>query len=105
MIDGAGFEDLRRYITKRVSYARYRVGSTWYETYLSKVKILSNGTVRVQININSGGSAITVNRVELYSTDRQLWAYQNVNIGLAANQTGILFWFDFTLREEVGTNV
>ena len=86
MIDGAGFEDLRKYIKRRVSYARYRVGSTYHKIYLTKVKI-------------------TVNRVELFNTDGQLWAHQDCNIRLEAGQTGILFWFDFTIREEVNTNV
>ena len=105
MIDVAGFEDLRRYIKRRVSYARYRVGTTYHQIYLSKVQILANGTVRVQLNINSNGAAMTVNRVELYNTDGQLWAYQDCKIELEAAQTGILFWFEFTLREEVSTNV
>lgn len=105
MIDGAGFEDLRKYIKRRVSYARYRVGSTYHKIYLTKVKILQNGTVRVQVNINADGAAITVNRVELFNTDGQLWAHQDCNIRLEAGQTGILFWFDFTIREEVNTNV
>lgn len=100
MLDAAGFEDLRRYIKRRVSYARYRVGSTWYKTYLSKIDLMANGKVRVQLNINSGGTTITVNRVELYNTDSQQWAHQDVNIKLDPDQTGIFFWFDFTFREE-----
>lgn len=105
MLDGAGFDDLRNYIKRRIRYARYRVGSTYYKTYLSDVKKLSDGTVRAQINVNSGGNPITVNRVELYNNDAQLWAHQDCNITLTPGQTGILFWFDFTIREEVSTNV
>ncbi len=101
MLDGAGFTDLRNYIKRRIRYARYRVGSTWTKTYLSDVRILSNGTVRALINVNSSGSPITVNRVELYNNDAQLWAHQACNITLTPGQTGILFWFDFTIREEV----
>ena len=100
MLDGAGFTDLRNYIKRRIRYARYRVGSTWTKTYLSDVMVLSNGTVRAQLNVNSGGGSITVNRVELYNNDAQLWAHQDCNITLTSGQTGILFWFDFTIREE-----
>jgi len=100
MLDAAGFTDLRNYIKRRIRYARYRVGSTYYKTNLSAVEILSNGTVRAQLNINSGGSPITVNRVELFNNDAELWAHQNCNITLTPGQTGIFSWFDFTIREE-----
>ena len=100
MLDAAGFTDLRNYIKRRVRYARYRVGSTFYKTYLTDVLILSDGTVRVQVNDNSGGNPITVNRTELYNNDAQLWAHQDCNIELNPGQTGALFWFDFTIREE-----
>ena len=100
MLDANGFVDLRNFIKRRVRYARYRVGSTYYKTYLNDVAVLSNGTVRVQIVVNSGGSPITVNRVELYNGDGDLWAHQDCKITLNSGQTGMLFWFDFTIREE-----
>ena len=100
MLDNAGFKDLRNYIKRRVNYARYRVGSTYYKTALSEVKILNNGTVRAQLNINATGSTITVTRVELYNSDNELWAHKDCNIKLTPGQTGILFWFDFAMREE-----
>lgn len=100
MLDAAGFTDLRNYIKRRVRYARYRVGSTFYKTYLTDVDILSDGTVRVLVNVNSGGNPITVNRAELYNSDALLWAHQDCNIKLTTGQTGALFWFDFKIREE-----
>lgn len=99
MLDAAGFADLRSYLKRRLAYGRYRVGSTWTEVPLSGVEIQSNGVVRARLNINSGGNTITVNRVELYNTDRSLFAHQDCSITVAANQTGILFWFDFNISE------
>ena len=105
MLDTAGFVDLRGYLKRRIAYARYRVGSsTWHEVTLSGIDILNSGIVRARLNINSGGSAITVRRVELYNTDRELFAHQDCNITVTAGQTGILFWFDFNITEsEVNT--
>ena len=101
MLDTAGFNDLRSFIKRRIAYAQYRVGSTNYKTYLSDLAILSNGTVRAQLNINNpGGSAITVTWVGLYNSDNELWAHQACSITVSPNQTGILFWFDFTIKEE-----
>ena len=103
MLDAAGFTDLRNYIKRRIYYARYRAGSTWYRTELSDIEVLSNGTVRAQLNVNSGGAQITVNRVELYNNNSDLWAHQDCNVTLTPGQTGILFWFDFTIIEKEAT--
>ena len=100
MLDETGFVALRNYIKRRVAYAQYRVGSTWYKTTLSDVTINSEGRVRVQLNVNAEESSIRVNRVELYNTEAQLWAHQDCDLPLKQGQTGIFFWFDFTFREE-----
>ena len=103
VLDTAGFSDLRQFLQRRISYARYRVGSTWTEATLSGIEILGSGVVRARLHINTGGSAMTVTRVELYNTERQLFASQNCNISVSAGQTGVLFWFDFNITEEVSS--
>lgn len=99
MLDTAAFTDLRSYVKRRIAYARYRVGSTYYQTGLNDISVLSNGVVRAQLSIIPGGT-VTVNRVELYNTDGGLWAHQDVSITISTGQTGILYWFDFTITEE-----
>lgn len=101
MLDSAGFADLRDFIKRRIAYARYRVGSTYYKVFLSDVKIRSDGVVRVQLNINnSGGSAMTVRWVGLYNSNNELWAHEDCFVEVSPAQTGILCWFDFNLKEE-----
>ncbi|MDR1158368.1 MAG: hypothetical protein LBK75_08735 [Oscillospiraceae bacterium] len=101
MLDAAAFIDLRGYLKRRITRARYRVGSAYYSTDLTDITILSNGTVRAQLSIIPGGT-VTVNRVELLNSESSLWAHQDVNIMISTGQTGILFWFDFTITEEAG---
>lgn len=98
MLDTAAFEDLRSYIKRRISYARYRVGTTYYKTDPNDIAVLSNGTVRALLSIIPGDT-VTVNRVELFNTASDLWAHQDVSITISAGQTGILYWFDFTISE------
>lgn len=100
MLDTASFVDLRKYIKRRVTYAQYRVGSTWHKTTLSAVTIMSDGKVRIHVNVNADGNSIRVNRVELYNTEAQLWAHQDCDITVKPGQTGIFFYFDFSFREE-----
>lgn len=100
MIDSAGFTDLRNYIKRRVAYAKYRVGNTYIKTDLSDVAVLPNGTVRAQLTISAESTPLTVTRVELYNSDNALWAHQDCSITVNTGQTGLLYWFDFTVTEQ-----
>lgn len=99
MLDTAAFTDLRGYIKRRIAGAKYRVGSTYYNTNLNDITILPNGTVRAQLSIIPGGT-VTINRVELFNSDGNLWAHQDVSITISTGQTGVLYWFDFTVAEK-----
>ena len=99
MIDEAGLRDLKNYIKRRVGYARYLVGSTYYKVPLNRVEINSDGTVRVWISILPG-SSVTVKRVELYNNNAELWMHQDCSITIETGQTGILYWFDIKVTEK-----
>ena len=97
MIDAAAFTDIRNYIKRRVGYVRYKVGSTYIRTEINDVEITANGVVRVEAVINS--SPVTITRVELYNNNGDLWAHQDISITISQGQTGILYWFDFSVEE------
>ncbi|MBQ7565810.1 MAG: hypothetical protein IJT18_01700 [Oscillospiraceae bacterium] len=99
MLDTAALTDIRGYIKRRVSYARYRVGSTYYRAELTDIDYVGGNTVRARLSIIPSGT-VTVNRVELYSSAGELWAHQDCNITVSSGETGILFWFDFTITEK-----
>ena len=99
MLDAAGLADFRNFAKNRIAYARYRVGSTYTKINLSSISIMNTGVVRAALNINSGGAAMTVNRVELYNSAGELFAHEDCSITIAAGQTGILYWFDFNIQE------
>ncbi len=100
MIDPYGFADLRNYIKRRLSHARYRVGSTYYDAQINDISVQGDKTVRAVLDISPAVTGVTVNRVEIYNTDNQLWAHQDCRITIAEGQTSILFWFDFTIEEK-----
>jgi len=101
MLKPAAFTDLRSYIKRRVTLAKYYIGGTAYNTLLNDVSILADGTVRVQLPILPNAlSTVTVTRVELYNSAGELWAQRNCSISITTNQVGVLFWFDITIEEE-----
>lgn len=100
MLAPAAFTDLQNYIKRRISYAQYKSGSTYTKTQLSEISVQSDGTVRAQIVITASSIPLTVTEVQLYNTDGELWASQTCSITINTGQTGILYWFDFTVTEE-----
>ncbi|MCD8199795.1 MAG: hypothetical protein LUD25_02405 [Coriobacteriaceae bacterium] len=100
MLATAAFTDLKNYIKRRLAYGRYQVGSTYTRAELSDVSILSDGTVRAQLVITADTTPITITKVELYNNNAELWASQSCSITVNTGQTGVLYWFDFTIKEE-----
>lgn len=98
-LDTAAFTDLRNYVKRRAGRLRYRVGSTFYTVPITDATVLPSGVVRVQASIVPSGS-VTINRVELLNNNNDLWAHQDVSITIEAGQTGVLYWFDFSIRED-----
>lgn len=99
MLDAAAFSDLRSFVKRRIAFARYRADGVYHQTKLNDIKVLPDGTVRAQLSVIPENK-VTVDRVELYNSDSNLWAHQDCNITISTGQTGILYWFDFTITEE-----
>lgn len=99
MLTDTALDKFRAFIRRNIYRARYRVGSTWREATINQVEIQSGGTVRAWLAITPGGAS-TVTRVELLDSSGATWAYQDVSIPVTDQQSGILYWFDFTIKEE-----
>ena len=97
-LDNAAFDDLRSFIRRRLANARYRVGSTFHTVPIINVEVRPDGVVRAQLSIIPSGT-VAINWVGLYNNAGELWAHQVVNITVDTNQTGVLYWFDFTVKE------
>lgn len=94
----AALADLRDFVKRRVGYLQYRAGSVIGKVPITDAQVLSDGTVRIQAMI-SPGSADRISRVEIYNNNGDLWAHQDVNITIDRGQMGVLYWFDFTIKE------
>ena len=101
MLDTAAFTDLRSYIKMRITKAKYYIGNTGYNAVINDVAVLNNGTVRAQVSVIPSSTPVTITKVELYNSNGDLWAHQNCSITVKTGQAGILYWFDFTVTEEV----
>ena len=97
-VDTALLHDLRSFIRKRVGYMKYYVGSASAQVAITDAILLDTGVVRVSASIVPE-QAITIRRVELYNNHGELWSHQDCNITIDNRQTGVLYWFEFTVKE------
>lgn len=82
----------RKRVKDDVSYARYKVGSTWYQADIQSAEILSDGRVEVTFTIDHTVSGnITVTGIELYDRNGTRIASRTVSITRAAATEGIKY--------------
>lgn len=98
-LDSAAFNDLRNFIKRRVGFVKYRIENSYYQTMITDATVLPTGIVRVQASIVPAKQKATIDRVELHNINGELWAHQDVSITIDQGQTGVLYWFDFTIKE------
>lgn len=99
MLEIAAYKDLRNFVHKRIKFAQYKVGSTWYDCAIAETVITSDGTVRIKCQI-AHGAACTITGVRLKNADQEIWATKAVNVVIENSTTNFMQWFDFTITEK-----
>ncbi len=100
MLTSTALTSLRNYIRDTISYAKFKVGSTYYQANLRSAEVTSDGRVIISFLIDHTISGtITVTEVQLYDRNGALWASKAENITRKAVQEGILYRFVFTVTE------
>lgn len=100
MLTNTAITALKNCITDNVAYAKFKVGSTYYQSPIQKAEILTDGRVAITFLIDHTISGtITVTEVQLYDHSGRLWASKAESITRKAVQEGILYRFAFTITE------
>ena len=100
MLSNVALTALKNCIKDNVAYAKYKVGSTYYQTDIRSAYIMDDGRVAITFLVDGTFSGtITVTEVQLYNHNGELWASKAENITRKALQEGILYRFAFTVTE------
>ena len=100
MLTTAALTGFKNYVTKTVSYARYKVGSTYYKTDISKVYVNSDGKVAIEFYVDhTVPGNITISEIQIYDTSGQLWLTVSENITRKASQEAIFYRFTLEIKE------
>lgn len=102
IIDNAYLNVKRNEIKRDVSYARYKVGNTWYRTAIVSADVLPSGVVEVTFVIDhTVRGNITVTGVELYGRSGARIGSRAVSITRADVVEGVLYVCRFSLFQVV----
>ena len=102
MLTTTAINDFKNFIDNIIAYAKVTVNGVTEKRVIHRRERLKDGRVAVYVSINPQTSgAVTVQRVQLYNKNNELWADKAVNIPLNNVQEGVLyrFVFDFTEKE------
>lgn len=100
MLTTAALRSLRNHLKEAIAYAKYKVGSTYYQADIQSAEVLADGRIAITFIIDHTVTGnIKVTEVQLYDHNGQLWVSKAESITRAADQEGILYRFRFTVAE------
>ena len=104
MLTESAIEGYKKYTEKMIGYARYKIGSTWYKTRITRKERMADGRVAVYFPIIPQASAtVTITGVQLFDRYGEKWAEKTESIRVEEVQEGVLYRFTFDLHEEEAT--
>ena len=99
MLTSAALTGYRNYTKRVVSYAKYKIGSTYYESKIESVKTLPSGIVEISFMIELESGSGTVSEVQLYNTDNELWLSKAESLKLSGVSEGFLYVVRLDIKE------
>lgn len=89
----------RNYTKRAVSYARYKIGSTYYRSKIESVEVLASGVVEISFKIELESGSGTVSEVQLYDTDGKLWLSKTETLKISDVSEGFFYVVQLDIKE------
>lgn len=101
MLTAQALEDFRQFIQNTIAYAQITVNGVVSKIPIHRKERLSDGRVAVYLEITpQSNTGVTVQRVQLYNKNKQLWVDKAENIKIEEVQEGNLYRFTFKIVEQ-----
>lgn len=100
LLTTAALNGYKEYTKRTISYAQYKVSSTYYKVPIKNIQVLTTGEISISFLIEppTSGTA-TVTEVQLYDTNNNLWLSKTENLVKEAAQEGFYYLFKITIKE------
>lgn len=100
LLTSNAIKGLREYVKRTVSYAKYKIGSTYYEVNINDIIVDTSGVVRISFMINPTVSGVArITEVQLYDVDNQLWFSKAVSLDMESVAEGFYYLVKLRITE------
>ncbi len=90
--------DIKEYLQNKVSYARFKSGSTWTKIKIYQTSILTDGRVGIYLLFDHEAPD-QISQIEFYDTAGKLFASGTENINKESFDEGVLFRFSIRVEQ------
>ena len=99
MFTATAISAMRTFLKNSIAYARYKIGSTYYEAPIASADVLADGRVAIAFEIDPSDSGTqTVTEIQLMDHNGVAWVTHQESITLNA-ETGNYYLFRFRIVE------
>ena len=89
---------LKKYISGRISYAKYYSGGEGYRIDVNKITVLSDGRIAIYILFPSGIQN-QIDRIEFYTANNEIFASGAETLNTAAAGDDVLYRYTITITQ------
>ena len=101
MLTTQAINDFKDFVDNIIAYAKVTISGNTTKAVIHRRERLADGRVAVYIQITpQANTSVTVQKVQLYNKNNQLWAEKTENIPLSNVQEGVLYRFVFKFEEK-----
>lgn len=101
MLTPQAIEDFKDFLDNNIAYAEVTVNGETKKIPIHRRERLKDGRVAAYLNITpQTETEATIQRVQLYNKNKQLWADKTEDITLSNVQEGVLYRFVFQIEEQ-----
>lgn len=99
LLTKAAIQGYRNYTSRRIAYAKYKVGSAYHKSLIDSVEMTPDGTVEISFKIELASGSGEVTEVQLYDTDNQLWFSKAERLKMDSVAEGFLYVVQLNITE------
>ena len=100
LLEPKAITGIKGYVEGTIDYAKYRIGSTYYQVPIHRKEYLPDGKLAAYFAITPQAETdVIIKEVQIYDVDNDLWLKKNEDIKIRSVQEGVLYRFTFDVRE------
>ena len=98
LLTSAAIAGYQQYTKRILSYARYKIGSTYYKVSIDSVNVTNSGIVEINFTINPQVTGV-ITEVQIYDTAGDLWFRKTEALDVSTVVEGFFYTVQIEIKE------